>query len=240
MPTGATPPPTLVEPRPRPTPPRRAGRSVPAVLADARLSLRAVATSAAFLLKVFPMLPSRPVDWVTARPVIERVWYPTAHGLAEGDLYRPAAGGSHPGLIVCLGVVPFAVDHPQVPRLGEALARAGFAALLHWSPAMRDLRFDPGDAGDLALAYRWLTERPDVDPARSGFLGTCVGGSFALMAAADARIRDRVAFVAAYAPYSSMWTFAREYRQRHPAAGGDARALAGRSAHAHGVHPLDD
>ena len=53
-------------------------------------------------------------------------------------------------------------------------------------------------------------EQPDVDPARSGFLGTCVGGAFGLMAAADPRIRDRVAFVAAYAPYASMWTLARD------------------------------
>jgi dienelactone hydrolase len=172
--------------------------------------IRAVAKSAVFLLKVFPMLPSRPVDWVTPAPVVGRVRYPTRTGEAEGDLYRPATGGPHPGLIVCLGVVPFGVDHPQVPRLGAALARSGWAALFYWSPAMRDLRFDPGDVENLALAYRWLTERPDVDPARSGLLGTCVGGSFALMAAADARVRDRVAFVAAYAPFSSMWTLARD------------------------------
>lgn len=106
--------------------------------------------------------------------------------------------------------MPFEVNHPQVPRLGAALARAGFTALMHWSPAMRDLRFDPRDVENFAVAYRWLIERPDVDPARSGFLGTCVGGAFSLMAAADARIRDRVAFVAAYAPFASMWTLARD------------------------------
>ena len=162
------------------------------------------------LLKVYPMLPSRPVDWVTPSPVVERVTYPTQDGTAEGDLYRPASGGPHPALLVCLGVVPFAVEHPQVPRLGAALARAGVAALRHWSPAMRDLSFDPEDVENLALAYRWLSERPDVDPARSGFLGTCVGGTFALMAAADAGIRDRIAFDAAYAPFASMWTLARD------------------------------
>jgi hypothetical protein len=156
------------------------------------------------------MLPSGPADWVINEPVVERVRYPTCVGWAEGDLYRPAAGGPHPGVLVCLGVVPFGVEHPQVARLGRALARSGWAALLHWSPAMRDLRFDPADVANFALAYRWLVERPEVDPARSGFLGTCVGGSFALMAAADARIRGRLAFVSAYAPYSSMWTFARD------------------------------
>lgn len=180
------------------------------VFARATRPIRAVARAAIFLLKVFPMLPSRPVDWVTNLPVIEKVRYPTRFGQVEGDLYRPAAGGAHPGIVICLGVVPFGVDHPQVPRLGNALARAGFAALLYWSPAMRDLRLDPEDVENIALAYRWLVEQPYVDAARSGLFGTCVGGSFALMAAADPLIRDRIGFVGAYAPYSSMWTFARD------------------------------
>jgi hypothetical protein len=97
-----------------------------------------------------------------------------------------------------------------VARLGRALARSGWVALVHWSPAMRDLRFDPADVENFALAYRWLIERPDVDAARSGFLGACVGSAFGLMAAADPHIRDRVAFVAAYAPFASMWTLTRD------------------------------
>jgi len=163
-----------------------------------------------FLLKVFPMIPSRPVDWVTPTPTIERIHYPTAHGMAEGDLYRPEKRGRHPAVLVCLGVVPFAVDHPQVPRLGTALARAGFAALMYWSPAMRDLRLVPDDVTDMALAYGALVSQDGIDTSRSGLLGTCVGGAFALMAAAQGPIRDRVAFVATFAPYSSMHTFVRD------------------------------
>ena len=172
--------------------------------------IRAAAKTATFFLKVLPMLPSRPVDWVTATPVIESVRYPSGGGEAQGDLYRPPGPGPHPGMLVCLGVVPFEVDHPQVPVLGRALARSGFAALLFWSPAMRDFRLDPEDVGDIALAYRWLIDRPDVDPSRSGLLGTCVGGSFALMAAANPLIRERVGFVAEWAAYSSMWTLAQD------------------------------
>jgi hypothetical protein len=182
----------------------------PSIFIRATRSIRAVARAAVFFLKVFPMLPSRPVDWVTTPPLIEKVRYPTHFGLAEGDLYRPSTGGPHPGIVVCLGVVPFGVDHPQVPRLGKALARAGFAALLYWSPAMRDFRLDPDDIESIALAYRWFSEQPFVDPARSGLLGTCVGGAFALMAAASPLIRERVNFIGAYAPYASMWTFARD------------------------------
>lgn len=173
------------------------------------VSTRAAARAAVFLLKVFPMIPSRPVNWVTPRPVVERVRYPTVYGNDEGDLYRPAGAGPHPGIVVCLGVVPFGVEHPQVPRLGEALARSGFAALLYWSPAMRDFRLVPEDVDGIASAYETLLARPDIDSARSGLLGTCVGGAFALMAAADPRIRNRVAFVTAYAPYASMWSMSK-------------------------------
>ena len=172
--------------------------------------IRAVVKAMIFFLKVFPMLPSRPVDWVTKPPVVEKVRYPTCCGEAEGDLYRPSADGPHPGIVVCLGVVPFGVNHPQVPRLGNALARAGFVALLYWSPAMRDFRLDPVDVDNLALAYGWFIQQPFVDPTRSGLLGTCVGGAFALMAAASPLIRDRVGFLGAYAPYSSMQTLARD------------------------------
>ena len=180
------------------------------VLIGSTRSIRASARTAVFFLKVLPMLPSRPVDWLTTAPLVDRVRYPTPGGEAKGDLYRPAAPGPHPGVVVCLGVVPFGVDHPQISRLGAALARAGFATLLHWSPTMRDPRLDPEDAEGIALAYRWLIEQPSIDADRSGLLGTCVGGSFALLAAADPAIRDRVAFVAAMAPYASMRTLARD------------------------------
>jgi len=172
--------------------------------------IRAVAKAVIFLLKVFPMLPSQLIDQVTKPPLIQKVKYPTKFGEVEGDLYRPSTDGPHPGMVVCLGVVPFDVDHPQVPVLGEALARAGFAALLYWSPAMRDFRLDPDDLENLSLAYHWLVEQPYIDSSRSGLLGTCVGGSFALMASASPLIRDQIAFVSAYAPYTSIWTFARD------------------------------
>jgi hypothetical protein len=35
----------------------------------------AIARTLVCLLKVYPMLPSRPLNWVTPRPVIERLSY---------------------------------------------------------------------------------------------------------------------------------------------------------------------
>lgn len=197
-------------PAPSATSSDRKARSLRGLFAQGVAPVRATAMATTFFLKVFPMLPSRPLDWVTKPPAVVRVRYPTRAGPVEGELYRPTTPGPHPGIVVCLGVVPFGVEHPQVAVLGKALARSGFAALLYWSPAMRDFRLEPDDVENIALAYDWLLKLPSVDPARSGLLGTCVGGAFALMAAAHPAIRDRVGFVGAYAPYSSMWTFARD------------------------------
>ena len=122
------------------------------------------------------MFPSQPIDWVTRRPVIENVTYQTRGGEARAELYRPPGQGPYPAVLICLGVVPFGVDHPQIPRLKEALARFGFVALIHWSPAMRDRRLVPEDIENIAAAYDYLLRRPDVDPARSGLFGTCVAG----------------------------------------------------------------
>src|SRR6188472_987279 len=127
----------------------RADPSMSTVLSRCSQMVRAAANTAAFLFKVLPNLPSRPVDWVTAAPVRDQVCYQTTQGMVEGELTRPRSAGPHPGVVLCLGVVPFDVDHPQVPRLQEALARAGFASLLYWSPAMRDFRLDPTDVWNL-------------------------------------------------------------------------------------------
>ena len=66
------------------------------VFTRATRPIRTVAKAAIFFLKVFPMLPSRPVDWVTKLPVIEKMRYPTHFGQAEGDLYRPSGRRSTP------------------------------------------------------------------------------------------------------------------------------------------------
>ena len=185
-------------------------------LAAVRAHIRAIG----FVSRLLPMFPSEPIDWVTRAPVIESVTYQTHDGDVQAELYRPPGRGPYPAVLVCLGVVPFGVDHPQIPRLKAALARFGFVALIHWSPAMRDRRLVPEDIENVAAAYDYLLRRPDVDPDRSGLFGTCVGGSFALLAAADPSIRDRIAFVGAFAPYSSMWTFVRDIASRTRSNGG--------------------
>jgi hypothetical protein len=170
-------------------------------------AIRAAARSAVFLVKMMPVLQG-PIDWVTERPVVEKLAFRTEAGQMEADLYRPRSKGPHPGVLVSLGVLPMGVVDPRAAQIGEALARSGFAALLYWSPSAGDLRLIPEDIPVLVSAYEDFIRQPVVDAKRSGLMGICVGASFALIAAASPRIRDQVRFVFAYAPYSSLWTLA--------------------------------
>jgi dienelactone hydrolase len=89
-----------------------------------------------------------------------------------------------------------------VVNLGNALARAGFVAMFHWSPTMTlQHNIDLAEQENLVWAFQFLASQEFVDPERVGLGGFCVGASFSLVAAADPRIRDEVKFVNAFGPY---------------------------------------
>jgi hypothetical protein len=138
--------------------------------------------------------------------VIEQVEVWDGQAAVRHDLYRPPVPGPHPGVVVCLGVVPNGYDHPQVARLGSALARSGFVALIYRSPKMGEHLLDRSDIDGLARSFAHLRSMAVVDSGRTGLYGTCVGGSFALMAAAHPEVRGNTAFVGAFAPFASLRT----------------------------------
>src|SRR4051794_13165656 len=104
----------------------------------ATASLRAAVRTAMFVLKILPNTPHHIDKRLSPRPLVEHVRYPSRFGPTDGDLYKPHGAGPHPGVVVCPGAVPVGVDYEQVSRLMTALTASGFAALLHWSPAMRN------------------------------------------------------------------------------------------------------
>src|SRR5688572_16968684 len=116
-------------------------------------ALRAHVRTIGFVSRLLPFFHSGLIDWVTRRPVIETVSYQTHAGETHAKRYRTPGPGPNPAVLICLGVVPFGVDHPQIPRLKAALARFGFVALINWSPSMRDRRLVPEDTEDIAAAY---------------------------------------------------------------------------------------
>ena len=105
-------------------------------------------------------------------------------------------------MLLSVGASPLGLDDPNVINLGNALVRAGYVVMFHWMPTVGlDGNLSPTEPDKLVWAVLHLEEQDYVDAERVGMGGFCVGASFALVAAADHRIRDRVAFVNAFGPF---------------------------------------
>ena len=147
-------------------------------------------------------LPLKPQAWFTGEPLRHEVHYQSSDGTTVADVYRPDDDRQHAAVVLFLGANAAGRDDPDVVNLGKALAGAGYAVMFHWSPTMAlRANIEPAETGNLVWAFQYLAEREYVDPDRVGLGGFCVGASFALVAAADPRIRDHVNFVNAFGPY---------------------------------------
>ena len=147
-------------------------------------------------------LPFKPQAWFTDEPLRHEAHYQSSDGTTVADVYRNPDGKPRAAVVLFLGANAAGRDDPDVVNLGNALARAGYVTMFHWSPSMAlQANIEPAETGNLVWAFQYLSEREYVDPERTGLGGFCVGASFALVAAADPRIQDQVYFVNAFGPY---------------------------------------
>ena len=147
-------------------------------------------------------LPLKPQVWFTDEPLRHEAHYQSSDGTTVADVYRNPDGKPRAAVVLFLGANAAGRDDPDVVNLGNALARAGYVTMFHWSPSMAlQANIEPAETGNLVWAFQYLSEREYVDPERTGLGGFCVGASFALVAAADPSIQDQVYFVNAFGPY---------------------------------------
>ena len=158
--------------------------------------------TAAFAAQVLPS-PFKPQPWLASEPEHVAAEFPRYDGsTGTGDIYVIPDGKRRAGLVVFLGANAAGADDPDVVNLGRALARAGFAVMYYWSPTMGErAQVDAGEIANIVAAFDHLRRQEFVDPDRVGLAGFSVGASFALVAAADPRIADDIAFVNAFGGY---------------------------------------
>lgn len=146
--------------------------------------------------------PIKPQSWFTGDSLRQEVHYPTPEGTAVADIYRLTDGKPRAAVLLSLGANETGRDDPSVVNLGHALARVGYVAMFHWSPAMGlHANIDPAEPEKLVWAFQYLEGLNYVDRDRVGLGGFCVGASLALVAASDTRIHDRVHFVNTFGPF---------------------------------------
>ena len=123
--------------------------------------------------------------------------FPAADGHPMRAAYAaPQDGAKHPGLIVIHEIFGLNDD---IRRITGKVADLGYAALapdLYDGPGMRivciartvaTLRRGEGTAfADLDAARAFVQRQPEVDAARIGIIGFCMGGGFALLYAMKA------------------------------------------------------
>ncbi len=158
--------------------------------------------TAALAAQVLPS-PIKPQPWLSPEPKHIAAEFTRADGGAgRGDIYVIPDGKRRAGLVVFLGANAAGADDPDVINLGRALARAGFAVMYYWSPTMgQRAQVDANEILNVVAAFQRLRQQEFVDPERVGLAGFSVGASFALVAAADPRIADDIAFVNAFGGY---------------------------------------
>ena len=122
--------------------------------------------------------------------------------LDTADVYVIPDGKRRAAMLIFLGATADGTNDPAAVELGWALARTGFAVMFYWSETMGlEARLDPDAVGDVVAAFQHLAQQDFVDPERLGLAGFSVGASFALVAAADPRIADDIAFVNSFGGY---------------------------------------
>ncbi|MEX2227589.1 MAG: acetylxylan esterase [Dehalococcoidia bacterium] len=157
-------------------------------------------------------LPLRPIEFITEAPTRERITieYESRNGprSIEADLYMPASGDNHPGVVFSMGAPPLDLDEPRLVRIAEDTARAGVVIVVPFSERLDDEEVVAEEIDALVAEFQYVQSLPTVDPARVGFFGASVGGSLALVAAADPRIADEVDHVVSFGGYfDALQTF---------------------------------
>jgi pimeloyl-ACP methyl ester carboxylesterase len=117
-----------------------------------------------------------------------------------GDVYLP--GTPSPPVVLVHGAAPLGKDDPRLVRLARSVARAGRVVFVP-QLELAERRFAQADLdrivrGTIALQGATRTEGDAV------LLGISYGGSLALVASADPRLRDRLAQVAVFGAYFDL------------------------------------
>jgi pimeloyl-ACP methyl ester carboxylesterase len=119
---------------------------------------------------------------------------------------RPAGAGPWPALFLVNGTVPEGRELPEIRRLAEGLARAGYLVVVPDLPGLREDAITPATAAEAAAVALNLSEWREARGEKVSLVGVSTGATLALLAAGEDDLEGRVALVAGVAPYADIRT----------------------------------
>ena len=119
---------------------------------------------------------------------------------------KPRGEGPWPALFFVNGVVTEGRELPEVRRLAEGLARAGYLVVVPDLPGLRWGEIRPQTVHETLEVAREVSERPDARDGAVGLVGVSTGATLALIAAEDGEVAQRISIVAGVAPYTDVRT----------------------------------
>jgi acetyl esterase/lipase len=119
-------------------------------------------------------------------------------------LVPPSTTPPWPTLVFMNGATPEGRRHPTVHRLGIALARTGVRVFIPDLPGVAGGELSPDTLAHAVAVAEAAAESPDTAAGRVAVSGVSIGGTLALLAAADARLQRRISVVACVAPFGDL------------------------------------
>lgn len=135
-----------------------------------------------------------PIAVLRPDPLVEQVSFEVGDKRIVADLYSPARGRRHPGIVLNHGVAPDGRRDARLVNFADALARAGFVSLVPEFTNLAGFRVRPSDVDEIVGAFEYLESSPLVRSDRIGLFGFSYAGGLSVLAAGDERISERVRF----------------------------------------------
>jgi pimeloyl-ACP methyl ester carboxylesterase len=119
---------------------------------------------------------------------------------------KPRGEGPWPALFFVNGVVAEGRKLPEVRRVAEGLARAGYLVVVPDLPGLRWGEIRPETVHETAEVALAASELPDARGGEVGLVGVSTGATLALLAAEKEDVAKRLSVVVGMAPYADVKT----------------------------------
>jgi pimeloyl-ACP methyl ester carboxylesterase len=136
----------------------------------------------------------------------EDVRFAGSNGEIRARLYRPVGVAEPPGIVMLHGIHKDGYDEPRMVAFAEAVAATGVAVLTPTVQELAEYRVDVRSVAVIGASAHALRERLG---RRVGVMGMCFGGGLCLIAAADPRYADDIAFVTSIGGHDDLARIAR-------------------------------